>query len=72
MTDESKIRLLRNRHPADQIADVRAEIKQLELREEELRQWLIAHPDDLVGETVEARLKISSRKRLIRGRSSPS
>jgi hypothetical protein len=45
--------LLRNRHPADELAEVRAEIGRLELREEELRQWLIAHPDDLVGETAD-------------------
>jgi hypothetical protein len=29
--------MIRNRHPADELADVRAEIKQLQIREAELR-----------------------------------
>jgi hypothetical protein len=33
--------MVRNRHPADELADVRAEIKQLEVREAELRNTLI-------------------------------
>jgi hypothetical protein len=41
--ENNKVRLPRNRHPADELAEVRAEIGRLELREEELRQWLIAH-----------------------------
>ena len=36
---------LRNRHPADELADVRAEIKQLQIREAELRHELLNGAD---------------------------
>jgi hypothetical protein len=45
-----------NRHPVDQLADVRAEIKVLKQREEALREEVLAHPDDLVGDDNEALL----------------
>jgi hypothetical protein len=38
-----------NRHPADLLADVRAQKRELELREKELRDYLVAHGDDRVG-----------------------
>jgi hypothetical protein len=38
-----------NRHPADQLSDVRARIKELEQEEAGLRSYLLRHPDDLVG-----------------------
>jgi hypothetical protein len=38
-----------NRHPADALADVRAEIKQLERREEELRAELLLVGANLIG-----------------------
>jgi hypothetical protein len=41
--------LLRNRHPADELADVRAEIKRLQLREAELRNILLAEGADRTG-----------------------
>jgi hypothetical protein len=37
--------MLRNRHPADALADVRAEIKQLQIREAELRDELLRTTD---------------------------
>ena len=40
---------LRNRHPADLLADVRAEIRQLKIYEAELRQELLADGADLTG-----------------------
>jgi hypothetical protein len=41
--------MLRNRHPADELADVRAEIKQLKIREAELRTTLSAPDADRHG-----------------------
>jgi hypothetical protein len=44
-----------NRHPVDQLADIRAEIKVLKQREETLRaEVLVASPDDRVGDEHEA------------------
>lgn len=51
---------LRNRHPADELADVRADIKQLKAREDELRQVLIADNASLVGAEWEADIKLHS------------
>jgi hypothetical protein len=36
-------------HPADRLAELRAQIKALELEEQELRDWLLDHPDDREG-----------------------
>ena len=47
----------RNRHPADDLADVREELKRLEQRETVLREYLIAHPDDRHGARFVAELK---------------
>ena len=38
----------RNRHP-DRLADVRSEIRRLEAEEEELRAYLLEHPNDREG-----------------------
>ena len=38
-----------NRHPADRLADVRQEIKQLEGEEQQLRAYLLEHPHDRTG-----------------------
>jgi hypothetical protein len=43
-----------NRHPADQLADLRASIRMLREQEAELRRQLLDHPDDLAGDEVEA------------------
>jgi hypothetical protein len=45
---------LRNRHPADELADVRAEIKELEAREAKLRGVLIAAGANRIGVQFEA------------------
>ena len=34
-----------NRHPTDRLADVRHEIKRLEQEEQELRVYLLEHPN---------------------------
>ena len=41
----------RNRHPVDRLADVGSEIRRFEAEEEELRAYLLEHPND--GEDVE-------------------
>jgi len=41
---------MQNRHPADRLADVRSEIKRLEVEEEGLRAYLLEHPSDRTGE----------------------
>ena len=41
-----------NRHPADRLADVRSEIKQLEAEEEQLRAYLLEHPQDRTGQST--------------------
>ncbi|MET4313543.1 hypothetical protein [Bradyrhizobium sp. RT4b] len=43
-----------NRHRIDQLADVRAEIKVLKAREEQLRAEVLGSPDDLSGDESEA------------------
>jgi len=40
---------MQNRHPADELADVRSEIRRLEDREQELRAYLLEHPEDRTG-----------------------
>ena len=39
-----------NRHAADRLHDVRAEIKTLEAEADELRRYFQAHSEDLVGD----------------------
>lgn len=53
-----------NRHPVDELADVRSEIKQLETREAELRQELMADGADRVGDQYEAFTQDLRRRRL--------
>jgi hypothetical protein len=43
-----------NRHPVDELADVRAEIKRLEERESELQEALLKPGAELVGEEHQA------------------
>jgi hypothetical protein len=40
---------VQNRHPVDELADVRPEIRRLEDREQELRNYLLEHPEDRTG-----------------------
>jgi hypothetical protein len=40
---------MQNRHPVDELFDTREQIKQLEIREQELRAYLLEHPDDRTG-----------------------
>jgi hypothetical protein len=56
--------MLHNRHPADALADVRAEIKQLEIREAELRNELLADSADRRGVEWEAVIKNRSQDRV--------
>jgi len=55
---------MQNRHPADRLADVRAEIKRLETEEEQLRAYLLEHPSDRTGVEHVAVVGSQSRKRV--------
>ena len=55
---------MQNRHPADRLADVRFEIKRLEVEEAKLRAYLLEHPHDRVGEEQIAVIGSQSRKRV--------
>lgn len=57
--------MARNRHPVDDLADVRAEIKRLEAREEELKAEvgkLMGSADHIGGDEYIATQAISERK----------
>jgi len=45
---------VQNRHPADRLAEVRSEIRQLEAEEEQLRAYLLEHPQDRTGQEYTA------------------
>jgi hypothetical protein len=53
-----------NRHPADRLSDVRAQIKELEQEESSLRSYLLRHPDDLVGSEYIAHVSARNYKRI--------
>jgi hypothetical protein len=55
---------VQNRHPVDQLADVRSEIKRLEAEEVKLRTYLLEHPQDRAGEEHVAVIGSQSRKRV--------
>jgi hypothetical protein len=55
---------LRNRHPVDELAEVRAEIGRLEAREEELRRALLAGNVDHHGVEWEAVVQDHAREHL--------
>jgi hypothetical protein len=56
--------MMQNRHPADRLADVRSEIKQLEAEERDLRAYLLEHPEDRAGQEHVAIVGSQSRKRV--------
>jgi hypothetical protein len=41
--------IVSNRYPVDELADLRAELRRLQDREDELRAYLLKHPDDRTG-----------------------
>jgi hypothetical protein len=53
-----------NRHPADRLSDVHAQIKALEAEEARLRDWLLAHPDDRQGFDYAAAISSRSQRRI--------
>jgi hypothetical protein len=53
-----------NRHPADELADVRSEIRRLQEREETLRAHLLEHPEDRVGDDYTVSISSQSCKRV--------
>jgi hypothetical protein len=55
---------MQNRHPVDELADIRAEIRRLEDREQELRNYLLEHPHDRRGTDYEALIGTQQRKRV--------
>ena len=56
--------VVQNRHPADRLAEVRSEIKQLQAEEEQLRAYLLEHPQDRTGQEYAATIGSQSRKRV--------
>jgi hypothetical protein len=55
---------MRNVHPVDELADVRAAIKSLETREAELRQKLLSGEASLCGDTWRAVIRSQSSERI--------
>jgi len=55
---------LLNRHPADRLADVRAELKRLEEEEAKLRGYLLEHAEDRAGQEHVAIVGSQSRRRV--------
>jgi len=53
-----------NRHPADRLADVRSELRRLEAEEEQLRAYLLEHPQDRIGAEHVATIGEQQRKRV--------
>lgn len=51
-----------NRHPSDQLFDVRQRIKALEDEVDALRAYLLAHPEDLTGDEHQASVGTYQRK----------
>jgi hypothetical protein len=56
----------RNRHAADELADIRIELKQLRERELELRARLLMPDANLIGDEYRAVIRTQSRRRLDR------
>jgi len=52
-----------NRHPVDQLGDIRQQIKTLQEREQVLREELFA-TGDLIGDEFEAEIRHSAQQRL--------
>jgi hypothetical protein len=55
-----------NRHPVDELADIRAERRRIEEREAELRNILLADGADLHGHDYRARITTIRQRRLNR------
>ena len=53
-----------NRHPVDQLADIRSEIRRLQAEEELLRTHVLEHRDDLIGAEHVATISGQDRKRV--------
>src|SRR5262245_16217765 len=56
--------VMQNRHAADRLADIRAELKRLEAEEQQLRSYLLEHPQDRTGEEHIAVVGSQSRKQV--------
>ena len=54
----------RNRHPVDELADIRAELKRLEAREAELKAVVMAEGCNLEGDEFEATVTRASAERV--------
>ena len=61
--EEPSMHARQNRHPADQLADVRAEIRALQQREDELRRQLV-ESGDLTGAEWKAQIVNRTQERL--------
>jgi hypothetical protein len=51
-----------NRHPADRLADVRRQIEELEIEVNNLRAYLMEHPEDREGDEHTATIGSSQKK----------
>ena len=55
---------LPNRHPVDELADLRKQMRQIEQRIEELRELVISGSCSLVGDEHAAALKVKTSQRI--------
>jgi hypothetical protein len=53
-----------NRHPVDQLADIRTQIRELQAREDELRRQIRGGECGLVGDEYRARIRETTYERL--------
>lgn len=61
---EAQAQPLRNRHPVDELAEVRAEAKRLKDREDELRKQILDGSCGLIGYDHEAKLSETESERV--------
>ena len=57
-------KLTQNRHPVDELADIRERMKPLKRREEELRQMILDHECEAEGEEYAAAVSVTVRENL--------
>lgn len=62
-----QVGLGRNRHPVDELADVREELRKLKVREDELRAEILSGDHGLVGDQFEASVRETSAERIDTG-----
>src|SRR5262245_319434 len=53
-----------NRHPVDELGDVREQMKLFEQREKDLREHILTHSEDLVGDEFAAYIQTQNRSQV--------